>query len=43
MVMVGFRDVIYEAALTINQLSRLILSEMPRLLEYEDTNISWTT
>lgn len=41
--MVGFVDVIFEAALTINQLTRLTLSEMPRHLEYEDTNISWTT
>ena len=40
--MVGFGDVIFEAALTINQLTRLILSEIPRLLEYEDTNTSWT-
>jgi len=40
MVMVGFMDVIYEAALITNQLSRLILSEMPRPLQYEDTNIS---
>jgi hypothetical protein len=41
--MVGFVDVTFEAALTINQLTRLILSEMPRLPEYEDTNISGTT
>jgi hypothetical protein len=41
--MVGFVDVIYEAALTIYQLTRLIPSAMPRLLQYEDTNISWTT
>jgi len=41
--MVGFVDIIFEAALTINQLTRLILSEIPRFLEYEDTNISCTT
>jgi len=41
--MVSFVDLIFEAALTIYQLARLILGEMPSLLKYKDKNISWTT